>query len=637
MEDQGKRILLFVVLAGLIFFAWTWLFPAEPPKPKPPAGDVAGATAAPPTPTSPAGRPRDGAEPPVATEAPEEELVLESAAVRVVFSNLGGVVKDWVILHDPVKGRVLNEHLVLAGQPGKGLGAVNFVNSTHVLPVAAAWKGEKLSDRKVRYRYQDAALDIVKEFELFPDDFVMKMTVEVGAPSGASGPAAAQKLAVSVFGHTPSGELARRTRIPTGTSCHFNGTVTNVRSAALARGPRERHGTVRYVGLAHRYDLVAISPRDGRTEGLACNEYRLDGLAEGVQVDLVYPESTLKAGDPPMRRELTVYAGPRYLEKLEHADRIGGHETGFRDVLDFGWFSFIAKPLLWLLTWFYGLVGNWGVAIILLTIVVKLATLYWTTKSMRSMRAMAALKPEIEAIQKRYPDDKAKQQQAQMALFKQHGVSPLAGCLPMLLQMPIWFALYKMLSVAGELHGAIFIGGWLDDLTARDPFYILPVCLTGLMFLQSKVQPMTGDSMQQKILTYGLPLMFGFMGLYFPSGLGVYMLTNTVLSIGHTLYMKREAPTAAGRAAAAAGKGKDDAGKGDAGKGDASKGDASKGDATSARAVSVSAEDAGARGADVDADEADEADEAPAPARGQAARTPGPGQPRRGKRRGKKK
>ncbi len=536
MEDQGKRILLFVVIAGVIFFAWQWLFPPEKPQPKP--APVAGENSAPPTVTSPAGRPKDGAPAPAEVPVTEETIVLESTAAKVTFTNVGGVVKDWELLHDPVKGRVMRELLVHGEQPGKSLGAVNFVASTHVLPVAAEWKGEKLSDRKVRYRYTGNGLDVTKEYELFPEEFVLKLKIEVGLAPGATVPAATQRMAVSVFGGAPSGQNLR-VRVPTGAQCHINGEVSSPRANELVRAPRERQGTIRYAGLAHRYDLVAMSPKDGKSESLACNAYKLDGVKDGVQVDLVYPEATLKPGDPPVVRELTIYAGPRYLDKLEGADKIAGHETGFRDVLDFGWFSFLAKPMLWLLTWLYGIVGNWGIAIILLTVIVKLATLYWTTKSMRSMRAMAALKPEIEALQKKYPDDKAKQQQAQMDLFKQHGVSPLAGCLPMLLQMPIWFALYKMLSVAGELHGAVFIPGWLDDLTARDPFFIVPVALTGLMFLQSRVQPATGDSMQQKMLMYGLPLMFGVMGLYFPSGLGVYMVTNTVLSIGHTLYMKR--------------------------------------------------------------------------------------------------
>jgi YidC/Oxa1 family membrane protein insertase len=538
MEDQGKRILLFVVLAGLIFFGWTYLFPPDKtPPPKPP---VPGSAGVPPTPTSPVGKPKDGTPAPVEVAVTEQPIVLESSAVKVTFSNVGGVLKEWELLYDPAKGRVMREHLVHGELPGKSLGAVNFVASTHVLPIAADWKGEKIGDRKVRYRYTGDGLDVIKEFELFPDDYVVKLSVEVGLAPGSTVPSATERLAVSVFGHAPAAGEQRRTRVPTGASCHINGGVSSLRASELVRGPRERQGTIRYAGLAHRYDLVAISPKDWKTESLACNAYKLDGVKDGVQVDLVYPEATLKPGDPPVRREMTIYVGPRYLEKLEHADKIGGHETGFRNVLDFGWFSVLAKPMLWLLSWLYGFVGNWGIAIILLTVIVKLATLYWTTKSMRSMRSMAALKPEIEAIQKKYPDDKTKQQQAQMDLFKQHGVSPLAGCLPMLLQMPIWFALYKMLSVAGELHHAIFIPGWLDDLTARDPYFILPVALTALMFLQSKIQPAAGgDAMQQKMLQYGLPLMFGVMGLYFPSGLGVYMLTNSALSIAHSMYMKR--------------------------------------------------------------------------------------------------
>ena len=625
MEDQGKRILLFVVLAGVIFFAWTYLFP--PSKAPPKQAAIPGENGVPPTATSPVGKPKDGVAAPAEVPVVETPIVLESAALKVTFSNVGGVVKEWELLYDPVKGRVMHEHFVTSELPGKSLGSVNFVASTFVLPMTADWKGEKVSDRKVRFHYVGNGLDVTKEYELFPDDYVLKMKVDYGLAAGSTTPTASERLAVSVFGHAPVESMGRRSRVPTGASCHINGGVSTLRSRDLVRGPRERQGTIRFAGLAHRYDLVAISPKDGKTESLACNAYKLDGVKDGVQVDLVYPESTFKAGDTTtVTRELTIYVGPRYLEKLEGADEIAGYETGFRDVLDFGWFSIIAKPLLWLLHWLFDFVGNWGVAIILLTVIVKLATLYWTTKSMRSMRAMAALKPDIEAIQKRYPDDKTKQQQAQMELFKQHGVSPLAGCLPMLLQMPIWFALYKMLSVAGELHGAIFIPGWLDDLTARDPAFVLPVALTGLMFLQSKIQPATGDSMQQKVLQYGLPLMFGFMGLYFPSGLGVYMLTNSMLSISHSLYMKRTDKKPVPKAVAK----KPDEGK------------AEPAPSKSSSAAAVAEEPSGENedeGDDGEGGDDLEAETAPAKVqanKGQAAARTGQAQ-RRGKRRGKQK
>ncbi len=165
----------------------------------------------------------------------------------------------------------------------------------------------------------------------------------------------------------------------------------------------------------------------------------------------------------------------------------------------------------------------------MLTIIVKLATLYWTHKSMKSMKEMAKLRPQLDKLRDKYKDDRQKQQVETMNLFKAHGVNPLAGCLPMLLQMPIWFALYRALSVAAQLYQAPFL--WLTDLTAPDPYFILPVFMTATMLLQSRLTPTTATGMQQKMLTYGMPLMFGVMGFFFPAGLSLYISTNTVLTL----------------------------------------------------------------------------------------------------------
>lgn len=195
--------------------------------------------------------------------------------------------------------------------------------------------------------------------------------------------------------------------------------------------------------------------------------------------------------------------------------------------------------MLSLLQFFHGMVGNWGIAIILLTILVKLATLYWLTKSMRSMKSMAVLAPKMKALKEKYKDDSAKLQLETMALYKENGVNPVAGCLPMFLQMPVWIALYRMLSSASELYLQPFVGGWINDLTARDPYYVLPIALTVTMFLQSRLQPAAVDNAQQKMMMYGMPLMFGAMGLFFPSGLTLYMFTNTVLGALHSVYMNK--------------------------------------------------------------------------------------------------
>jgi YidC/Oxa1 family membrane protein insertase len=243
-----------------------------------------------------------------------------------------------------------------------------------------------------------------------------------------------------------------------------------------------------------------------------------------------------------MSQSVTAYLGPKYLDALESVAAQIGRDPGFGAAIDLGWFGFLARPLLWLLQFFYSVVANWGLSIVLLTVVVKLATLYWTTKSMRSMKQMARLKPKIEALQKKYGDDKQRQQVEMMNLYKANGVNPLAGCLPMLLQMPIWFALYQMLMTAGELYRAPLIPGWIHDLTATDPFYILPIVLVGMMFLQAKLSPTTADSAQQKIMMYGLPLSFGFFSFFLPSGLTLYILTNTALTLLHQLWMNRTDP-----------------------------------------------------------------------------------------------
>jgi YidC/Oxa1 family membrane protein insertase len=307
----------------------------------------------------------------------------------------------------------------------------------------------------------------------------------------------------------------------------------------LAENDRGQSGNVKWAGFAHSYFLAAMAPRNRAEEQLACSA---TGLAErdgAMEMTLFYPEITIKDGDPSYTRELTGYFGPKFMDRLESVSGFVDYDPELDAAVDLGMLSFICRPLLWLLKAFYGFVGNWGIAIILLTLVVQAITLPWTTKSMRSMKAMAKLRPHMEKLKEKYPDDKQRQQVEMMNLYKAHKINPLAGCLPMVLQMPIWFALYRSLSVAAELYQVPFIPGWLDDLTSPDPYYVMPVLLLGGMFLQTKLQPNPVESMQQKIMMYGMPLMFGFFSLFFPSGLTLYILTNTILRTSHQVYLNR--------------------------------------------------------------------------------------------------
>ena len=201
--------------------------------------------------------------------------------------------------------------------------------------------------------------------------------------------------------------------------------------------------------------------------------------------------------------------------------------------------------MLWLLTWFFGVVGNYGVAIILLTFTVKLILWPITDMSFRSMARMKEVQPQIAALREKYAGDKQALAQKQMELFKEEGVNPAGGCIPMLLQIPVWFALYSTLRVAVELYGSPFIPGWIDDLTLADPFYILPVLLGVLFFVQQRVQPQMSDNPQQQMMMKVMPVMMTVFMVALPAGLVVYILCNTVLGILHQLHaIKRDAKPA---------------------------------------------------------------------------------------------
>ena len=206
-------------------------------------------------------------------------------------------------------------------------------------------------------------------------------------------------------------------------------------------------------------------------------------------------------------------------------------------------FSIIAKGLLWILEFFHKYVGNWGLAIIMLTIVIKI--IFWplTAKSYSSMEKMKRLAPMMQKIKEKHKDDKEAMNREVMALYKTYGVNPASGCLPLLVQMPVFFGLYQALLTSIELRHASFIPTlpftdlpWLADLSAKDPFYITPLVMGVTMFLQQRLSPPAADPTQQKIMMF-LPIIFTFLFLAFPSGLVVYWLVNNVISIGQQWWM----------------------------------------------------------------------------------------------------
>lgn len=230
--------------------------------------------------------------------------------------------------------------------------------------------------------------------------------------------------------------------------------------------------------------------------------------------------------------KLALFTGPKEYKLLKST----GYK--FEKSINFGIFSFLAIPMLLLLNMFYSFLHNYGVAIILLTIIIKIVTYPLTLKSMTSMKKMQLIQPEIQKIREKFKGDPQKMNAAMMELYKKYGVNPMGGCLPMLIQIPIFFALYKALLVSIELKGSPFFG-WITDLSMKDPYYITPILMGITMFIQQKMTPQAGDPIQQKLFMF-MPIIFTFLFLNFPSGLVIYWLTNNILTIIQQYFINKK-------------------------------------------------------------------------------------------------
>jgi len=548
METDGKRLLLAVAVAMGLMLVWNLLFPPEP-KETPDSGDQAAevdkkdadkksvASDA----ESAEVEPSDG-EAAAAPRGPEQTYELTFPNVKAVFSSYGGVLKSW-ILEDARFHEGDTQMDLVRGTADEGYPfTTSFEGSTFVVPADAEWRGEKISDREIVFRWSSADLRVEKRFTLIPEDYLVRLEVEFKNLSSKKAEESL-RLVTTSYQNPTADTGGGMSRIPKEwkAACYVGGELELKGQKDLRKKDREWSGSVGWVGFTHSYFLTAISPKASDEESrFTCRAAPAKGRSGAMVASLDFPAITLASGDPSYTWSSTAFFGPKYVDKLDQIDSLVGYKTQLREAVDLGWFTLIARPLLSVLKWFHGFVGNWGLSIILLTLMVKLLLLPFTHKSMKSMKKMSALSPRMQELQKRYKDDKAAQQAAIMALYKQEGVNPLSGCLPMFLQMPIWIALYRMLMYAAELYHAPF--GWVADLTSPDPLYILPVLLVIVMFLQAKLTPATGDGMQQKMLKYGMPLMFGGMGFMFPAGLTLYIFTNTLLTSAHHLVLRAGDP-----------------------------------------------------------------------------------------------
>jgi YidC/Oxa1 family membrane protein insertase len=281
-----------------------------------------------------------------------------------------------------------------------------------------------------------------------------------------------------------------------------------------------------WIAMLEHYFVVAWLPSDANKLQREFFTKRLpdaQGRTEVYAAGLVVPAGSIAPGQS-ARVDVPLYAGPQEQEKLAQIAK------GLDLTVDYGIFTVIAAPLFWLLRWLHKLVGNWGWAIVLLTVLIKAAFYPLNAASARSMAKMKLVAPKMKAIQEQYANDKQRQQQAMMELYRTEKINPLGGCLPILVQMPVFLALYWVLLEAVELRHAPWLG-WIHDLSAPDPWYVLPVIYAITAYLQVKLNPTpAGDPAQQKMMQI-MPIAFSVMFIFFPAGLVLYWLVNNVISI----------------------------------------------------------------------------------------------------------
>ncbi|ODS15946.1 membrane protein insertase YidC [Pseudoalteromonas tetraodonis] len=282
-----------------------------------------------------------------------------------------------------------------------------------------------------------------------------------------------------------------------------------------------------YVAFIQHYFVSAWVPMQDQANTLYSLITKSNAAIIGVKDEAV----NVQAGSEQVLTA-TYYMGPKESDKLEAI------HTDLDLTVDYGWLWFISQPLFVLLKWLHSILGNWGVAIIAITIIVKTLMYPLTKAQYTSMAKMRALQPKMKALKEKYGDDRQKFGQATMEMYRKEKVNPMGGCFPILLQMPIFLALFYVFLESTELRHAEFVL-WLTDLSAKDPYYVLPILFGASMFITQKLQPMTvTDPMQQKMMTF-MPVIFSVFFLWFPSGLVLYWLVSNLISIVQMLIIYR--------------------------------------------------------------------------------------------------
>ena len=542
-----RRVLLAISLSFVVLFLYQRFVPPPPEPPAAVAAPAAPGTAAPVAGTStlvPAAAPVPM--PAVAatrSDSVEREYVIETQQVRAVFTNRGGRLKRWALKEYPDR----------SGQPvdlvpaDAGTQPLPFSLSTADAAQTARLNGElyaveNLAPERIDATTSPAALTFVyegadglmarKRFTLQPSGYVVVFNADVKQgtvvlnPNLMWGPGLGDEIARSAGS---GGMFSGGYVYPAAGFIDVDGSVKRFAGAAASTAGAQQ-GAFRYAGVTDHYFVSALLQPPG--------SQRIDfahvPMADPTQPTLARQLVSYAVAFDKAPGDVRVFVGPKQFEALKAIN------PEFTKVIDFGMFAILAVPLLGALQWVHGFVGNYGFSIIILTILINLVMWPLRHKSVVSMRKMQELQPQLKVIQDRYSHLKmtdparGKMNEEVMALYKAKGANPASGCVPMLLTLPVLFAFYSLLSQAIEIRGAPF-ALWITDLSLRDPLYITPLLMGGTMFWQQRLQPGTGDPVQQKVLMF-MPVMFTAMFMTAPSGLVIYWFVSNLWAIGQQYF-----------------------------------------------------------------------------------------------------
>jgi len=550
MDQSKTRILVLVGLFGLALGAPYLLSPKKPPE----ASPKSHSSAAPATPASPDSPERREAPLAATTQWPEQELArIETDDFIAEVSSRNGGLTRFEPKAERYHSRGEPVDIVTTDRPEYLPLAIELTGEA---PAAArqGWRIQQLSPRAVALSRELDGLRVSRKVEAGQGPYQLWLTTHI---ENRSASARKIKLAVSTF-HYVSRE-AEGKKIPllpvhsslTSHGMCKHGDDLERLDRKASQTPHQFGAPITFAGIENGYFLSAIAPDgsgvqrcivESSDRGLGADNEPLGTL---FRSQLEHAEAELPPGGTKVYRTLA-YLGPKSPAELAAA----GHSL--KQAIQSGWFTSLAEGLTWLLRKIYEAVGNWGVAIVLLTLLVKTVLFPLTARQMQSMAKMKELKPELDRVNELYGNDREKKGAAIMELYRKRGINPMAGCFPVLLQLPIWFSLYASLSSNVELFRAPF-ALWWTDLSSPDPYFILPLALGVLMFVQQKLSPATGvDPMQQKMMLYLMPAMITSFMLFLPAGLCLYMLTNSALSIAQQRLIEAKLKAAAARGQAPA-------------------------------------------------------------------------------------